>query len=233
MKRLLVSLRLELLLQLRYRLIAVAIAVGAISGFVLNRLFAAPQRDAVLPAVLLFVVGGTSLLYAAAQFIFERDEGTFAAVRVSPLRPAEYLGARLIALTLLMLLESVVILTVGAAWPAHSLPALIGGAVLIAVLHIAIGVLLIPSFAALTDALLPIAALVLVLQLPALLLFDGVPWFPLMLLPSSAPLLLLRAAWVPTALPELLLLTAVSVGWAVVLIRSAAVRLRRTVLDRG
>jgi hypothetical protein len=226
MRRLLSATALDLRLQWRYRLTLFSLLIGLLSGLLLRQLFAQAQRAALLPAYFVFVVGGTAILYAAAQYIFERDEGTLDALRVSPLRPVEYLTARTTALTLLMLLESVVVLAAAGTFPAQ-LPALVGGLTALAVLHVLIGMILIPSFAGLTDALLPITGLVLLLQTPALLLIADVARFPLILLPSAGPLLLLQGAVTAQSTADTVLAAGLTLGWCAAAAGAALLRLRR------
>jgi hypothetical protein len=231
MKRMMHAAVLDLRLQWRYRLTAVSLVIGLIAGLALRQFFTPDQQVTVLPAYFLLVVGGTALLYTAAQFMFERDEGTLAALRVSPLRPAEYLTARTLALTLLMLLESAVVLAAGGYRGTDGLWLLLGGLIGLAVLHVLIGMMLIPAYSTLTDALLPITAVVLLLQLPALLLFPTMPRLPLLLLPSAGPLLVLQAAARPTPATDVLLAGGLTLGWCAAAAWAALRRFQRAVID--
>lgn len=103
MNRLLAATALEVRLQARYGIVAVAAALGAVWTLTLVAL-PAGSADAVAAHLLFLDTAGFGALFGAFLLLFERVEGSRWALEASPLRPAEGAAARLAALTALALL---------------------------------------------------------------------------------------------------------------------------------
>ena len=155
---------------------------------------------------MLVVVGGSTMLYVGAMFLFERDEGTLDALFVSPLRPAEYLWLKIITLTALATIESAVMigeatlimsLSQDVSWP--NIPLLLAGIAGVGVLYTLVGIVLVVRYDRVTEFLFPMAGAAVVLQLP-ILHFSGWVLHPLFLvIPTSALMMLIQGAYVPLA----------------------------------
>ncbi len=91
-------LALELTVQWRYRVPAVALVVTAVWTLVLLGLPAAPARGAG-PVILTIDTATFGSFFIAALVLFERGEGALTALAVSPVRFGEYLGAKVAVLT--------------------------------------------------------------------------------------------------------------------------------------
>jgi ABC-type Na+ efflux pump permease subunit len=120
-------LRLELKLQARSFIVpATVVGTALICGVVL----VLPSRplEPRLTAFFVFMDPATiGLSFVGAMVLAEKAQGTLAALGVTPLRPAAYVGARTAALTLLTLASSLVVVYVasgGAFDPLRQLPAL-------------------------------------------------------------------------------------------------------------
>ncbi len=232
MKRLLITIKHDMTIQLRNSLYAIGISAALLTAVVLG-LLAAPQHLAgVVPTLLLIVTGGSTLLYVAGMILFEKDEGTINAVSVSPLRTAEYLWSKVISLTLLATVESLVIVAGTmlfmrwwsgdpAALTLPNLPLLLLGIVTIGVIYTLIGISLVVRFDKITDYLIPMAAVAFVLQLPMFYFLGWVvqPW--LLAIPTSAPAMIMQGAYLDLspnqwlyALLYTALLIAVAAAWA-------------------
>ena len=206
MKRLLTAMKTDVILQVRTQLYTIGIAVGVLVAVMTSQLSPPDQLFAIIPALMLLVAGGSTLLYVAAMILFEKDEGTLNAVIVSPLRPREYLWSKVITLTALATLESIVmiggamlIISFSSALTLPNLPLLLLGIVAIGVLYTLIGIVLIVRFDKITDFLIPVSGLAIVLQLPFIYFLDWVSGPLWLLIPTSAPTMLMRAAYVPLA----------------------------------
>ena len=232
MKRLVATIKNDMTVQVRNNLYAISIGAALLTAVVLG-LLAAPQHlPGGIPALLLIVTGGSTLLYVAGMILFEKDEGTINAVTVSPLRTGEYLWSKVISLTLLATFESVII--VGGTmllmrwWSGDpralampNVPLLLLGIVTIGAIYTCIGVILVVRYDKITDYLIPMAAVALVLQLPMLYFLGWVvqPW--LLAIPTSAPAMIMQGAyldlsgnqWLYASLYTTVLL-AVSAVWA-------------------
>jgi len=206
MSRLLSAMRTDVTVQVRNSLYAIGLGTGVIVAVALSQLASPPQLSGVVPALMLLVVGGSTLLYVSGMIIFEKDEGTLNAVIVSPLRTSEYLWSKILTLTGLATLESLVM--IGGAMlimrragplPLPNIPLLLAGIVASGVIYTLIGIVLIVRFDSITDFLVPMAAIATVLQLPFVYFLGWMSHPALLAIPTSAPTLLMQAAYIPLA----------------------------------
>jgi fluoroquinolone transport system permease protein len=206
MKRLFATMKLDLMVQVRNRLYTIGIGVGLLVALGVSQLAAPTQLWAVVPTLMLLVVGGSTLLYVAGMILFEREEGTLHAVIVSPLRTTEYLGSKLIMLTALATLEALVmiggallIMRFSTVVTLPNLPLLLLGTVAIGLLYTLVGIILIVRYRQITDFLVPVAGIAALLQLPFLYFLGWVEHPLFLLIPTSAPTMLMRGAYVGLA----------------------------------
>lgn len=206
MTRLLSAIKMDVTIQLRTNLYTIGIGVGLLVAVVLAQLTRADQLSFVIPTLMLLVVGGSTLLYVAGLIIFEKDEGTLNAIIVSPIRASEYLWSKIITLTALAMLEAVVmisglmlILSFSDSLTIPNLPLLFGGIIAIGIIYTLIGIVLVVRFDSITDFLIPMSGIATILQLP-FLYFTGWVKLPLFLIiPTSAPTVLMQGAYLPLA----------------------------------
>lgn len=204
MTRLLSTMKTDVTVQVRNNLYAIGIGVGALVAVMLSQLATPAQLPLVVPTLMLLVVGGTTLLYVAGMILFEKDEGTLNALMTSPLRPTEYLWSKIITLTALATLEAIVMIggamlimswSAEVIWP--NIPILLLGIITIGIIYTLMGIILVVRYKQITDFLLPMAGVAVILQLP-LLYFLGMVKLPILLLiPTSAPTLLMQGAYMP------------------------------------
>ena len=206
MTRLGSTIKTDVVVQVRNKLYAIGIGVAVFLAVLLAWLAGADHLPSLVPATLLLFVGGTAMLYVAGMIIFERDEGTLHAVIVSPLRTSEYLWSKILTLAVLATLESVtmvggamLILTLAGTVPWPNVPILLVGIIGISLIYTLMGIVLIVRYKKITDFLIPMAAIMSVLQLP-FLHFLGLIEHPVFLaIPTSAPTMLMQGAYVPLA----------------------------------
>ena len=108
MTRLLPTLLFDIKLQFRYGFFHVGAFMALVSLLIL-RLFSDENLEIILPALLLESFLITTFYFIAGLFLLEKGEGVLEALVVTPLRTGEYLGSKLIALTLLALAEAFVV----------------------------------------------------------------------------------------------------------------------------
>ncbi len=206
MIRLFSAIKTDVIVQVRNKLYAIGIGVAVLVAVMVAWLAEADQLPSVVPALMLLVIGGTTLLYVAGMILFERDEGTLHAVIVSPLRTSEYLWSKIITLTALATLESVTM--IGGAmllmsrsevvtWP--NIPILLLGILAIGVLYTLMGIVLIVRYDKITDFLIPMAALFSVLQVPFVHFWGVIEHPAFLIIPTSAPTMLMQGAFAPLA----------------------------------
>lgn len=221
MTRLLAVMKNDAIIQARNNLYTIGIFVAVVTAVMVAWLGSANQLYAIVPTLLLLVVGGTTFLYVGALIFFEKDQGTINATIVSPVRPYEYLWSKITTLTGLAALEAVIM--VGGAmlimrfFEPVGMPnilLLLVGILAIGILYTLMGIILMVRYDKITDFLIPMALVVMILQLP-FVYFWGVFEFPAFLvIPTSAPAMLMRGAFVPLAGWE----WAYGVGYTAVLI---------------
>ncbi len=209
MMRLLSAMKMDVIIQFRTQLYTIGIGAGILVAIALSQLAQPTQLFSVIPTLMLLVVGGSTLLYVAAMIIFEKDEGTLKAIIVSPLRPSEYLWSKIITLTALATLEAVVmiggtmlLMSLSETLTLPNLLLLFLGVVAIGIIYTLIGIILVVRFDKITDFLIPMSGIAVILQLP-FLYFIGWLEHPLFLLiPTSAPTVLMQGAYVQLAMWE-------------------------------
>jgi fluoroquinolone transport system permease protein len=204
MSRFLSAMKLDVTVQVRTQLYTIGIVAGLIVVVAVSQLAGPEQLAAIIPTLMLLVVGGSTLLYVAALILFEKDEGTLNAIIVSPLRTSEYLWSKIITLTALATLESLImiggamlLMRVSTGLTLPNIPLLLTGIVAIGIIYTLIGIVLIVRFDKITDFLIPMSGVAVVLQLPFLYFLGWVKHPLFLLIPTSAPTLLMQGAYVP------------------------------------
>ena len=208
MARFLSTMRMDVLMQVRNKLYVIGIGSGILVALALSR-FPADQQFLAVPTLMILVAGGSTLLYVAGLITFERDEGTLNAMIVSPVRTTEYLWSKVITLTTLATIECLIM--VFGAWliirsmteiAVPNVIVMLLGIVALGVTYTLLGIVLIVRYDKITDFLIPMGAIAMVLQLP-FLHFLGLVVSPLwLIIPSSAPTMLIRGAYVPLTTVE-------------------------------
>lgn len=209
MSRLLSTMILDTKVQVRNNLYTIGIGVGVVVAFALSQLITSDQMPAVIPTLMLLVIGGSTLLYVAGMILFEKDEGTINASIVSPLSPTEYLLSKIITLTTLATLEAIVMiggtmlfLSFGQAVTIPNLLVLLVGILAISVMYTLIGIIMIVRFDSITDFIIPLSVVAVIMQL-AFLYFLGLIDSPIFLIiPVSAPSMIMRGAYVDLSAGE-------------------------------
>ncbi|MFC1642493.1 hypothetical protein ACFL5O_07375 [Myxococcota bacterium] len=201
MKRWLATVRLDVLLQARNQLYPVGIAVALGVGGLVRWVTAPELLPRFLPAFLFLGLGSTTWMFGAAMILFEKQQQTVDAMRVTPLRPTEYLMSKLVTLTLFAMLESLIVLAVnydvalleGIRW-AILLPAMS----VVGAIYTLIGVAQVVSARNIAEFLIPGAVVLgLIVQLPLLAQLGVSEHWIWYVVPTGGPLWLLQGAFHP------------------------------------
>lgn len=202
MSRLSATLRLDSRLQSRNKVYWIVAAAAFGLAFALRGLFSPDQLRFFMPLVALAGVSLTAFFLIAVLLLLEREEGTLSVVLVSPLRPVEYLGSKLLTVTALAVAESAVV--VGVAYGLDFSPSwLVAAVVLRAALVAAAGVAVAVRCRSITHFLFPAVVLTVAFDLPVLWYLDLWPASLFYLWPTLPSLLLAKAAFMPVDLPAL------------------------------
>ncbi len=196
MSRLSNTLRLDSMLQARYKVYL--IVVGATFGLALalRALVTPEQLHFFMPVLVMYGVSLTTVFLVGVLLLLERGEGTLNVVMVSPLRPTEYLASKLITLTTLALVESAIMAGV-----AYGLGFSFGWLVLAVVMRasmgVGVGVAVGVRYGSITKFLLPGILASHAFDFPIIWYFELWPTSLFYLWPSMPPLLLAKTAFLP------------------------------------
>ena len=149
-----------------------------------------------IPIFLLTSLQATTFYFVAALILLEKGEGTLEGIVVTPLRTSEYLLSKLSTLTMLAVLENAIIIGLVFGFQ-FRWTMMLAGVVLMSLLYILAGIIMATRYDSFTDFLFPSIVCIVGLQLPALHYFGVWPNWILYLVPTQAPLLLLRDAFDP------------------------------------
>ena len=120
-----------------------------------------------MPVVILENIVVNTFYFVSALLLLERGEGTFAAQSVTPLRTDEYLASKLLTLTILSLVESLLIAAAVAGFDGRLVVMSLGIA-LAATLFSLSGVALIVHYESINEFIMPSVLYTAVLSLPVL-----------------------------------------------------------------
>lgn len=208
-RRVLAAMRADMLVQGRNQLYAISVFVSVLMAAALI-LFASSENLArIVPMAILFIAGGSTLLYVTGMLTLERDDGVLAALSVSPLRPWEYILAKTVTLSLLTFIEGVIIVAGAWGWLWRSdhelaipgwevLPGIFG----LGVLHVLAGFVLVVRYRRFMDALIPMSLIAVVFQLPAFYFLGALKSRLWLCMPTGAPAMLIRGGFASLQLWE-------------------------------
>lgn len=185
-----------------------------------------------VPALLVVNLPITTFFFVAGLMLLERDEGTLAALAVSPLSAGGYLAARITTLTALAAVETIAVVWIAFGSAGSWLPILLGTAAL-GVVYTSVGALMACRYRSLNALLLPASLVVSLLLLPLLAHFGLAPRVLFLLHPVEPALSLLRAGYVTQDSRDLVFGVAGSALWGTIAFRSARRRLERLMRDTG
>ena len=222
MNRLASAMKTDITVQVRNRLYYIGPAFSVIAAGILALIAPTVELAISIPVAMILLVGGSTLLYVVGLITFEKDEGTLNAVIVSPLRTYEYLLSKVLTLTALATFESVIIIS-GATLlifrntqklVTFNIVLLLAGIIAIGVIYTLIGIIMMVRYDRLTDALVPVLAVAIPLQLPFLYFLGWLTHSAFLIVPTSAPTLLMVGAFSSLALWEWLY----AVGYTIMMI---------------
>lgn len=191
----------------------VLITVGAVISLL------PPGAVVVLPAILLTNMLLATFVFLAGLLLIEKGQGTLEGLIVTPLKPGEYLLAKILSLTVLAVLENAAITSialmngllsdVGWGW------VLIGSAFSGAV-YTLLGFLTVIRYQSINDFMMPMVLVTVLLQLPAMVCFGMPEYLALYLLPTHGPLLMFQAALEPMPTSKMIYAVVYPSAWILV-----------------
>jgi len=195
--RLSATLRLDVLLQARYRVYVIVLGAALGSGLALRAVVSPADLHFFMPVLVLYGVSLTTVFLVGMLVLLERRDGTLNVVMVSPLRPGEYLASKLVTLTALALAESAIF--AGVAYGlGFSFGWLVLGVVMRAGMGVGIGVAVGVRYNSVTRFLLPGILASVAFDIPNFWYLGIWPTPLFYLWPSMPPLMLAKTAFFPT-----------------------------------
>lgn len=233
MSRLAATTRLDMTVQVRSKLYAIAVGMAVILGVAMRILIPADRIAGLMPVFYLMAVGSTAYVFVAGMVIYEKDEGTLDAQIVTPLRVDEYLLAKALSLLIVVLIESFVVLFIAYGFTGYNPVMLLLGLVSMSLALTLTGFVQVSRYDSVTDFLVYATPVVIVLQLPILHLIGVAPSLVWYVIPTLAPALLLTAAFQPIAAWEMAYALVYSAVWVAFMFWWAKRAFRRNVVVKG
>ena len=195
MSRVTATMALDARLQHRYRVYVIVTAAALALGMGLGALFTPEQLHFFMPVVVLGGISLTTMFLAGFLVLLEHEERTLTVILVSPVRPIEYIGAKMITLSALALFEGLLIAIAAFGW-AFDWLWLIAAILIRALMGTAIGVAVGVRYTSITRFLVPAIGIGLLFDLPVLWYLNVMPWPLMYLWPAMPPMILAKAAFV-------------------------------------
>ncbi len=233
MTRLTATTQLDMKVQLREKLYHISIGMAIILGLAIRFVFPPETIPTIIPLFYLFAIGGTAYIFVAGLVMFEKGERTLAAQIVSPLTVDEYLWAKALSLLVVVLIESTIVLLIGAGFGGYNPLLLYAGLILMSLGLTFGGFVQASRYDSVTDFLVPAVIVLLILQLPWLHLTGLAPSLLWYIVPTMAPTLLMQAAFEPITTWELIYGFGYSILWIVGLFLWARRSYYRNIVLKG
>jgi fluoroquinolone transport system permease protein len=231
MERLASTAMLDLKLQVRYGFVYAA----AFTVIVLMILLS--QTSVRGPASLMpvFIVGNlfiSTFYFIGGMVLFEKGEGVLSGLIVTPLSVSEYLASKVATLTALALLENMIIVGFAYGFGYGVLP-MLAGTVITAVMLTLFGFVAVARYRSISEYLMPSVCYTLLLMLPLLDYLGVFKSQIFYLIPTQAPLVLMKSAFVTVGLADTVYGMAYSLLWAGILFLLAKRSFYRYIISKG
>ncbi|MDE3000630.1 MAG: ABC transporter permease [Gemmatimonadota bacterium] len=214
MKRLLSALHWDALQQYRYKFYAVGVGMVIFWGGLFSLVPGIGRVDAVVVVPAFFAINlyVTTFYFISGLVLIEKSEGTLSALAATPLRDAEYLLSKVITLTVLAIVESLLIVVVVLGIRGNWVPLLSGAFALGAIYSLA-GFIVVVRYRSINAFLIPSVLYVIALLLPLLSHFGLANRLIFLLHPMEPAMELMRAAYLPTGVWEMVYAAAGAAAW--------------------
>jgi hypothetical protein len=188
-----------------------------------------------VPALVAVNLQTTTFFFVTGLMLLEGDEGTLAALAVSPLSPSHYLAARTLTLTVLAGIETLALVWIAFEFRRAWL-LIVAGTAALGVIYTAFGAAMTARYESVNRLLLPASVVVMLLLLPLLPHFGFGPRWLFLAHPIEPALTLMRAGYGVGGNADLAFGIAGSLVWCAIAFwwgRRCVDRLMRDVRVRG
>lgn len=192
----------DVMIQVRNNMYSISLIIAIFFSIVFTFILKPQHVKSVIPAALLFIVGGTTITFIGALIMNEKELGILDALTITPLKIREYLLSKVVSLTFLATLEVGIMiggpiayshLTIGS--PLPNLYILTLGIVSINLMYTILGISIAVRFKKLTDFFLPTVFVMIFLQVPVIYFAKIISSKLLLIIPSAAPIMLVQGAF--------------------------------------
>ncbi|KUG02358.1 putative antibiotic-transport integral membrane leucine and valine rich protein abc transporter [hydrocarbon metagenome] len=195
MNRLTTTLKMDFKLQARYGFYYAAAFVTLVWIAILLALPAAFLPLAV-PLIIFTDLGIVGMIFIAGQVVFEKTEGTIYAINVTPVTFGEYLAGKLLSLTILAWIISLVVVLAVYGTGAY-LFFLTIGIILTSLIGLLVGLIAVAPYNSISRFIMPAQLYLLIMNLPLIDYFGWYESWLVYLIPTQGSLILLKGAFVP------------------------------------
>ncbi len=230
MKRLLVTIKKDIVLQVRYGFYYATLFVAVIYIAILRQI-PYESLDYVLPYLMISNLMITAYFFVAGLILFEKNEGTLEALVVTPVRSAEFLIAKIVSLSVLCSAEGFLLVMASFGINFNVLEFSIG-LLLLAATMILLGFIVIARYESINEFILPAVVFALPLSLPLVEYFGLWRSWLFDLHPVQFPLQLMRHSLDAQASQPTLLAAMAAVIWIAGLFRWAQIAFGRFIIRK-
>lgn len=202
MSRLASTIRKDMIVQSRNNIYTMTLVVALLFAIVFSILLKPEHIGVIIPAAMLFIVGGTTVVFIAILIMDEKELGLLNAMTVTPLSTKEYLIAKVGSITFLASLEVAIMLGVpivlGYYRVGIQLPNfvfLVLGVIIVNLMYSLLGVGLIVRFEKFTEFMFPAVMIMVFFQIPAIYYAGILSTKAILLIPSAAPVMLIYGSF--------------------------------------
>ena len=197
MSRLLSTIQNDIVIQVRKNFYTVTMILALLFAVIFSLILRADQIRTIVPAAMLLIVGGTTMLFIGALILEEKEKGILKALLLSPLGPGRYLMSKVVTITFLSTLEIGIMIggpiayfhaSAGTALP--SVLILSVGVIVLNLIYTLLGLAITVRFRKVTDYMIPVVVVMILLQAPILYFTNIVPHPALLAIPSSVPVMM-------------------------------------------
>ena len=164
------------------------------------------------PAYILTNLAVNTFYFMGGLLLLEKEEGTLEAQVITPLRHTEYLASKIITLTLLGAVENMAVVALTYAGE-YRLAPLLAGSILMGTIFTLAGFLTVVRYDSINEYLLPSMLIIGLLSAPLLFYFELSTSWLFCLHPMQGGMILLKAAFQPVPIGQIMYAMAASVLW--------------------
>ncbi len=226
------ALQLDFRLQQRYGLLYAAAFLTLVWIVVLKSM---PEESlsSMVPMLVFVDLSVIGFFFIAGQILFEKSERSLYALVVTPLTYREYLSAKLVSLTLMALVVSMIMTVFTYGWN-FSIFWLLVGVSLMSVFALLLGLISVAPYSSISDFVIPGQIYMLLMNVPLFYLFGVSDSILFYLIPTQGAMLLIYHAFNPIETWELIYGILYMLIWIGILIKVSQNSFQRYVVaERG